>query len=92
MPPAVQTTKSISPKPKIRRGFQVKKVSACMVAPTESPRKMVHDVHERVLGRLGEPFHDAGLAHEISEHEHPHQGGHSRNEQADEGCGDQREK
>ena len=41
MPPIVQITKSISPKVKMSIGLAVRNFSACMVAPTEMPRKMV---------------------------------------------------
>ena len=39
--PKVHTVKSISPKVKMSRGFRLRNFSASMVAPTESPRKMV---------------------------------------------------
>ncbi len=41
MPPMVQMIKSKSPNPKISNGFQERKISACMVAPTDRPNKMV---------------------------------------------------
>ena len=41
MPPIVQTAKSTRPSPKMKRGFQLRNLSACIVAPTETPKKMV---------------------------------------------------
>ena len=41
IPPTVQTAKSARPRPKMNRGFQLRNLSACMVAPTEMPRNMV---------------------------------------------------
>ncbi len=41
IPPIVEMANPTMPKPKIKRGFAVRNFSACIVAPTETPRKMV---------------------------------------------------
>jgi len=72
MPSIVQTAKSTSPKPKMKRGLGLRNLSAATVAPTETPRTMVTTFIRAFEAVSGVQTSAPELCAPIAERKEPH--------------------
>ena len=83
MPPKVQTTKVKQPETEDQQRLEAQEYFGLHGGPDRESQKDGDDVHQGVLGGVGQSLDHPALAHEVAEHEHAHQGRHGRDQQND---------